>query len=412
MADLIPVIRGEIGGREYYIGKMTFQELAAKVQFYSELEEDAELDVLLQRELSKRSEDMTTYLLKQEERFYGAIIVAAWGGKPDYIRVKMEDHPLLNDDFEFGLLKFDGRQEYFALDGQHRLRSIKDAIESKRELRTEEVSVIIVTHDKTEEGNIRTRRLFHTLNKYARPTTTGENVALDEDNVISITTRMLLKSGISILSAPYVKVDKKNITKKEVDKFTSLATLYDFNAAVLEAVYTFDKDYLRFRPDASHVENVYSVLSEVWVELCERVPEFRLVESLTKTPGEIREPEDLADGHLLFRPIGLRIYGNVLAMALSEDKSVPIERGAELGTDVCVKALDRIAHLPLTLGELPWRGTVFRGGRIDTGAWRLAMRLACYMVGVGQLDEGKLLSDYRAHLDDENVELPEKLKKP
>ena len=412
MTDLIPVVRGEIGGREYYIGKMTFQELAAKVQFYNELEEAPELDVLLQRGLSKRSEDMTTYLLKQEERFYGAIIVAAWGGKPHYIRVKMEDHPLLNDDFEFGLLKFDGRQEYFALDGQHRLRSIKDAIEQKRELRTEEVSVIIVTHDKTEEGNIRTRRLFHTLNKYARPTTTGENVALDEDNVISITTRMLLKSGIPILSAPYVKVDKKNLTKKDVHMFTSLAALYDFNQAVLDAIYTFDKDYLRFRPDASHVENVYSVLSEIWVELRERVTEFRLVESLTKTPGEVREPEDLANGHLLFRPIGLRIYGNVIAMALSEDKSVPIERGAELGADVCVKALDRIAHLPLTLGEAPWRGTVFRGGRIDTGAWRLAMRLACYMVGVGQLDEGKLLSDYRSHLDDENAELPERLKKP
>lgn len=412
MADLIPVVRGEIGGREYYIGKMTFQELAAKVQFYNELEEDPELDVLLQRQLSKRSEDMTTYLLKQEERFYGAIIVAAWGGKPDYIRVKMEDHPLLNDDFEFGLLKFDGRQEYFALDGQHRLRSIKDAIEKKRELRTEEVSVIIVTHDKTEEGNIRTRRLFHTLNKYARPTTTGENVALDEDNVISICTRMLLKSGISILSAPYVKIDKKNLTKGDVGRFTSLAALYDFNQAVLEAIYTFDKDYLRFRPDASDVENVYSVLSGIWIELRERVPEVRLVESQTKTPGEIREPEDLADGHLLFRPIGLRIYGGVVAMALSEDKSVPIERGAKLDADVCVKALDRISHLPLTLGDVPWRGTVFRGGRIDTGGRRMAMRLACYVVGVGQSDEEKLLSDYRSHLDDESVQLPAKLSKP
>ena len=40
------------------------------------------------------------------------------------------------------------------------------------------------------------------------------------------------------------------------------------------------------------------------------------------------------------------------------------------------------------------------------------MRLACYMVGVGQLDKEKLLSDYRSHLDDENVELPERLKKP
>ena len=122
--------------------------------------------------------------------------MAAWGGRPVYQTVKMEDHPLLDDDFEFGLLKFDGRQEYFALDGQHRLKSIKDAIEKKPELRHEEVSVVFVTHERTEEGNVKTRRLFHTLNRYARPTTTGENIALDEDNVVSISTRMLLKSDI------------------------------------------------------------------------------------------------------------------------------------------------------------------------------------------------------------------------
>ena len=409
MADLIPVIRGELGGREYYIGKMTFQELSAKVQFYTDLESDPELDSLLQRELSKRSEDMKTYLLNQPERFYGAIIVAAWGGKPAYVRVKMEDHPLLDDDFEFGLLKFDGRQQFFALDGQHRLRSIKDAIEENGDLRSEEVSVVFVTHDRTEVGNIKTRRLFHTLNRYARPTTTGENIALDEDNVISICTRMLLKSGIVFLGPSYIEHQRKNLTRTQVGKFTSLASLFDFNKAVLDAIYPFDKDYLRFRPDASHVENIYSTISQFWIELRERVEELRQVESQAKTPGEIREPEEPGEGHLLFRPVGLKVYGNVLGMALAED-SVRVECGAAVDAEVCKKALDRVASLPLAIGELPWRGTIFRGGKIATGPWRLAMRMACYMLDVGQLAEGKLLEDYRSHLDDEQAELPARLK--
>lgn len=409
MADLIPVIRGELGGREYYIGKMTFQELASKVQFYTDLETNTELDTLLQRELTRRSEDMKTYLLKQPERFYGAIIVAAWGGRPAYVRVRMEDHPLLDDDFEFGLLKFDGRQEFFALDGQHRLRSIKDAIDVDGSLRTEEVSVVIVTHERTEEGNVKTRRLFHTLNRYARPTTTGENIALDEDNVVSICTRMLLKSGIAFLSPPYIEHKQKNLTKTQVDKFTSLAALYDFNKAVLDAIYPFDKDYLRFRPDASHVENVYSAISQFWIELRDRVEELRQVESQTKTAGQFREPEVLGNGHLLFRPIGLRIYGHVIAMALSENDAVPIQCGEQIGPEICVAAIDRVAALPLTLGELPWRSTILRGGRIATGPWRLAMRLACYMLDVGQPDAKKLLEDYRSHLDDEEAALPDVL---
>ena len=311
MADLIPVIRGTMGGRDYYIGKMTFQELAAKVQFFEELDQSPDLDNLLQRQLSKRAQEMTTYLLRQPERFYGAIIVAAWGGRPQYMRVKMEDHPLLDDDFEFGLLKFDGRQEYFALDGQHRLKSIKDAIERDRELRREEVSVVFVTHERTEEGTIKTRRLFHTLNRYARPTTTGENIALDEDNVVSIATRMLLKSGMKALNSDCLELVNKNLTKTQHDKYTSLAALYDFDFAVLDAVYAFgqEKDYLRYRPDASHVESVYSTITALWIEMLDRFPDFKALEADTKTPGEIREPDgDPALGNLIFRPLGLRIY--------------------------------------------------------------------------------------------------------
>ena len=409
MADMVPVIRGTMGGREYYIGKMTFQELAAKVQFFSDLERSQALDALLQRRLSKRAEDMTNYLLRQPERFYGAIIVAAWGGQPAYVQVKMQDHPLLDDDFEYGLLKFDGKQEYFALDGQHRLRSIKDAIDKNPELRHEEVSVVFITHERTEEGNIKTRRLFHTLNRYARPTTTGENIALDEDNVVSISTRMLLKSGMQTFSARYMELVRKNLTTTQRDKFkfTSLAALYDFNLSVLEAMYSFKKDYLRYRPDALHVEHVFSAISSLWIEIRKRFDEFETLESEIKSPGEIREPDgDPSQGHLLFRPLGLRIYGQVLAHALHEEEVLPVATGSEVDPRIWQRALDRVSALPLTLGSLPWRGTIFRNNKMETGARSLALRLACHMLGLGQIDTAKLLEDYRGHLDDESAELP------
>ena len=412
MADLIPVIRGTMGGREYYIGKMTFQELVAKVQFFFDLETSRDLDDLLQRRLSKRAEEMTKYLLNQSERFYGAIIVAAWGGRPEYMSVKMQDHPLLDDDFEFGLLKFDGRQEFFALDGQHRLKSIKNAIEIDRELRREEVSVVFVTHDRTEEGNIKTRRLFHTLNRYAKPTTSGENIALDEDNVVSIATRMLLKSGMKLLNTRYLELVRKNLTKTQGDKFTSLAALYDFNYAVLETVYPFrrEKDYLRYRPDAGDVENVYSTISALWMEMRDRFGELKALESETKTAGEIREPNgEAAQGHLIFRPVGLRIYGSVIAHSLSEEEQIPIGSGSELDPSIWKRVLDRVRPLPLTLGSPPWKGTIFRNNKMDTGARGLALRLACFMLELGQIDEDKLLEDYRGHLEDELAGLPTKV---
>ena len=410
MADLIPVIRGHMGGRDYYIGKMTFQELSSKVQFYEDLQKSPDLDVLLQRQLSRRSEDMKEYLLRQKERFYGAIIVAAWGGGPKYMRVKMEDHPLLDDDFEFGLLKFDGRQEYFALDGQHRLKSIKEAIQEEGELRHEEVSVVFLTHDRTQEGNVKTRRLFHTLNRYAQKTTTGENIALDEDNVVSIATRRLLKNGINVLNPKNIELVRKNLLKSQDDKFTSLAALYDFNYAILDTVYGFKKDYLKFRPDASHVEHTYTAISSLWLVLRDSVKELKVLESETRTPGELREPnDDPSLGHLLMRPIGLSIYGGVLANALADIMEMPIESGSEFDPRAWGKVLKRVSALPLILSELPWRGTIFRNNKMETGGRAIALRLACYMLAIGGGDEEKLKADYQGYLDDETAELPGRL---
>lgn len=412
MTDLIPVIRGKMGGREYYIGTMTFQDVAAKVQFFEELEVSADLDRLLQREIQRRSEDMKTYLIQQEERFYGALIVAAWGGNPNYIKVRMEDHPLLNDDFEYGILKFDNKVSYFALDGQHRLKSIKDAIEEQSSLRSEEISVVFVTHERTEAGNIRTRRLFHTLNRYAKPTTTGENIALDEDNVVSISTRMLLKSGMRILNPQYIELRRKNLLKGQVDKFTSLAALYDFNLAVLDVIYKFKTVYLRFRPDSSDVENVYSALSSLWIEMRTRFSVFDDVEKEQYEPGSIREPDGKPErGHLLFRPLGLRIFGTIVAAAVEEKGGVPIEPGAELDPSIWSSALDLIEPLPMELGEVPWRGTILRGGRMYTGARGLATQLACHMLEVGRINEDRLRKDYRELLNDEKAELPKLTKK-
>ena len=408
MADLIPVIRAAMGGREYYIGKMTFQELAAKVQFYEDLNSSAKLDELLQRGLSQRAADMTEYLLRQKERFYGAIIVAAWGGRPAYVPVKMEDHPLLDDDFEYGLLKFDGRQEYFALDGQHRLKSIKEAIQLDRELRAEEVSVVILTHDRTEEGNVKTRRLFHTLNRYAKPTTTGENIALDEDNIVSIVTRMLLKN-IELLQADNLELVRKNLTKTQTDKFTSLAALYDFNYAVLDRVYGLDRNYLTFRPDASHVDNAYQVISSLWLALVDKDLVLQDVESGRSTAGAARGPDDdPGSGHVLLRPIGLRIYGSVIAHAVGEIVE-EVSRGADIDPRVWGKVLTRVDPLPLRLGKLPWKGTILRSGKIQTGGRAIALKLALYMLRLGDQDEESLRDEYRGYLEDRGARLPGRL---
>lgn len=412
MAELFPVIRGRMGGRDYYLGKMSFQELVGKVRIFSEIESNPDLEARLQRQIKKRSHDMTEYLKRQTERFYGAIIVATWGGRPEYVPVKMEDHPLLDNDFEFGLLKLNGRADFFALDGQHRLQSIKEAIQDRPDLRHEEVSVLFVTHERTEAGNIRTRRLFHTLNRYAKPTTTGENVVLDEDNVLAIGTRRLLGCGVGVLDQARISIERKQVLRSESHIFTSLAALFDLSKLALEPAYRFsgDRDYLKFRPAAEDVENVFSALRALWVEIERRVGEVREVARAGIEPGEFREPGgDSARGHLFFRPVGLKLLGHVLGRLVALRSDVPVERCAALSEDFWEEPVAHAIRLPLVIGEVPWRGTILRGNRIVNSGERMALRLALHMLDIGGEDDAALLADYRADLEDEETQLPDKV---
>ena len=414
VADLIPVLKGRMGGNNYYLGMMTFQDLAAKVSFFHEIRPDAELGEKLQREIKKRSKDMVQYLLKQKERFYGSLIIAAFGGNPEFVKVQMEDHPLLNDDFNYGLLKFNSKQEYFALDGQHRLSSIKDAIQKDPKLKKEEISVIILTHEDTPEGTIHTRRLFHTLNRYAKPTTTGENIALDEDNVVSIATRMLLKA-YKLFSPEHMEYEKKNISKskKDMKKFTSLAALYNFNYYVLHAIYGFDSEYLRFRPSSGDVEQMFCTIKDLWGEIINKFDFLQDIEGNVYDAIHYREPKggsskdsDPAKGKLLLRPIGLEIYGKLIALAYKDkfkDKNGPVSKTE------WKKVVDMIEKLPLILGKPPWKGTIFRNNKMEPGASGLAYKIGSYMLGLGKIDKGDLTKEYRGHLEDLKATLPKKL---
>ena len=59
-----------------------------------------------------------------------------------------------------GILRLDGTQTFFAIDGQHRVQGIKKALEKNDELKREEVSVIFVAHRKDQDGMERTAPSF------------------------------------------------------------------------------------------------------------------------------------------------------------------------------------------------------------------------------------------------------------
>src|ERR1044071_7407523 len=150
---LMPAFRCSVGDWKYYICRMKYGEVACQVRFAYELSNNTELVVMIQSGITARTKSITDHLLKSPHRFLGGLVVAAWGGEPQYTPLSMDDPEgmLKGLDREFGVLTFDGTQQYFVLDGQHRLRAIKDSIKHNPELGKEDISILIVTHYDTPE---------------------------------------------------------------------------------------------------------------------------------------------------------------------------------------------------------------------------------------------------------------------
>lgn len=191
---LIPAFRCSVGTWRYYTCRMKYAEVARELNSPQEFVSNAELGQIIQRGISARTKDITQYLLKSPHRFLGGLVVAAWGGEPQYTPLSMDDPEgmLKGIDREFGVLTFDGTQAYFVLDGQHRLRAIKDAMKQNPDIGREDICVLIVTHYDTDDGRMRTRRLFSNINRNAKQTGQAENIALDEDDGFAILTRRML----------------------------------------------------------------------------------------------------------------------------------------------------------------------------------------------------------------------------
>lgn len=164
MPDYVPALKAQMGDWTYYVTVMKFGKIARECRSAEEILSHGYSNNLIQGEIEDGvSKDMVPYLLKEKQRFYSAIVVVVHGGQPEFSPVYVEQYDLI--DSGFGVLRFDGSQVYYAVDGQRRLKSIQEAIRLDAEIAKEEIVVIILKHEQTKAGIERTRRLFSTLNR-------------------------------------------------------------------------------------------------------------------------------------------------------------------------------------------------------------------------------------------------------
>jgi DNA sulfur modification protein DndB len=349
---LVPALRGKVGAWRYYACRMKYAEVARQVNFASELDSNQELGLLIQWGISARAKGITKYLLNSPHRFLGGIVVAVRGGDAQYTPLLMDDPDgmLTGLDREFGVLTFDGTQQYFVLDGQYRLRAIKDALKQKPELGHEDICVLIVTHYDSPEGRIHTRRLFSNINRNAVKTAAAEDIVLDEDDGFAVLTRRVLdeheflkmdgrvKSIARRGAEGVLKLAGNNINKGDPKALTTLPVLYDVLWELGWDLPGVVRE-MKARPTVETLEDSYVVLCKRLDDLLTHCGKIR--ERLLAAAGarEVRAPKGTeGEGHPFMRP-------------------------------VIQKAVARVAGEIAQQGLLPWDEIMTRLSQLD---WRLA----------------------------------------
>ncbi len=313
----IPAIRGVLGDIVYYTASFTFKQIAERVKKVDgELHTSTSLKDQLQRSLTKNYESITNYIISQKEHFFNALVLAVYDGEPVWNEIEVgfkgEDY------YNMGFLMLNGEEKIFPVDGQHRVEGIKDAIKENPKLEDETISVILIGHQNNKEGMERTRRIFSTLNRYAKPVSTGDIIALDEDDTVAIVTRNMLES-FPLFMNDNISDDKKTkaIAEKDVKSFTSLIKLYETNKVIYKYYTSFrDKtkrlhttkeidDFLKFRPEQEKIDDFEKYLTDFWltfIDKFEGMKEF-VASSEIDAAAKYRNREN--GGLLYFRPIAL-----------------------------------------------------------------------------------------------------------
>lgn len=402
----IPVIRGKIGNWRYYAGTMTFAQVSSRVDpSINELFPASCLDELLQRNLTDNYKDIKEYIENDSERFFNSLILALYDGDPQWLEVEFNGE--FNSVFNVGFLELPDNVVIFPVDGQHRVAGIKKALIDNPELSTEQVPVIFIAHQNDPDGRRRTRKLFSTLNRRAKPVGENSQIALDEDDVNAIVVRELINECTLFKGSRLVNHSGKQIPSGDTMAFTSLVTLYQCNAILIQDYLNMSsstfKKYQLYRPEEEKITELTNYCNSFWLQFSTHLNV--IVEYLQQEQNAAISYRNASGGNVLFRPVVMTEFIKAVC-EIKKKTGKTFER-----------ILSDYNEVPMNLAEDPWKGVLWDGARIVTRANKTLIKyLLIYMVDHALLsasEKEKMMSLYRAAINFEgnSPELTQRLER-
>lgn len=398
----IPAIKSKIGNWDYYITTLTFEQVSEKVsRIDDQLHHSQSLNDLIQRSITKNYQSIRDYIINQSELFFNSLVLAVYDNYPNWeaVTIKYEDEEY----HAMGFLDFPGEHKIFPVDGQHRVEGIKAALIENPELKDQRIGAIFIGHKNDAEGKQRTRRLFTTLNRYAKPVSLDDIIALDEDDTVAILTRSLLEEYDLFTANRVIYAKQKAIPTNNKSAITSIITLYQANTELFKVFFQqkygkkptkkIIEDFLKFRPDTDIVDGFIHFATSFWNAFKENLEFIKIyLQSAQDAASQFRNSEG---GNLIFRPIGfLPFVQAVLKINERTNTSFP-------------EIFTRYNHVNLTLNSKPWQYVLWNpiDGKMITGTTSITEYMLIYLYGDGILtavELQKLKNEYASKIASED----------
>lgn len=346
--NTVGCIRAKLGSTPYFIAKMTAGQLVDSIGFAMEMPEweDMTPDEKMQRTLdvNRVVNDIVPYVIEDKDKFFGSIIVDIYQGFDEItFEPVSEVFPTLPAAYkvpmrDMGFLTFPGNERLLALDGQHRLLSLRIAIKGLMglpgwiskispswnnlrphpELANEEISVIFVEHRDT----MKIRKIFNKVNRYAKQTSRSDNIITSDDDIFAVIARKLITDGQPL--APINGIElvnwKNNTLSTRSKNLTTLSALYTIAETILK-----DERYSSsILPNEREVEEAYEKVKKFWKISLDKIEAFKQYVQLT---FDDRPISTLRESNLLLKPVTQMALAHVARMA--QQKSIEWDEVAD-----------------------------------------------------------------------------------
>ena len=404
MATTVAAMKARLGDTDYFILTMKAKELADKITIPKDLEgwSDWSVEELYQRDINyhRVRTQIAPYLANDESRFFGAVIVTALNFGDDVSFEPLADVatkglPGLyrSAAASMGFLTFTGGEVLVPLDGQHRLKAIQFAVSGRdqkgqeipnlrptSELAREDITVILVAFEKEKA-----RKIFTKVNRYAKATTTGQNIVTEDDDIVAVLAREVANKCMGGRLAKFTS----NTLRPKDRHFTTLAIVYNCNWDIISRVFE-EKPEKAELPVPAKQQLWRAKVFEVWNAVLDGIDVFADAVA-DKTEGGDDGRREIRRASLLGKPV----VQECLVGAFVQLTGALTNMSAQ-------EACERLNALPWNITEEDlkiWRYVLWSGGAKDGKVITKNRKLATSLMV--QLAGGRLTEESRAKMEDE-----------